>query len=48
MPTFTHDIFTELVTQEIGSQLESVAHRDTDIVAILNLVKLEFVKVIDT
>jgi len=28
MPTSTHDIFTELVVQEIGSQLESVAHRN--------------------
>ena len=48
MPTSTHDIFTELVAQKIGSQLESVAHRDTDIAAVLDLVKSEYVKVIDT
>ena len=47
MPTSTHDIFTELVAQEIGSQTESVARGDTDIAAILNLVKPESVKVID-
>ena len=41
MPTSTHDIFTELVVQEIGSQLKSVARGDTDIAAVLDLVKSE-------
>ena len=41
MPTSTHDIFTELVVQEIGSQLKSVAHGDTDIAAVLDLVRSE-------
>ena len=46
MPTSTHNIFTELITQEIEFQLESVARGDTDIAAVLNLVKSESVKVI--
>ncbi len=41
MPTSTHDIFTELVVQEIGSQLKSVARGGTDIVAVLDLVRSE-------
>ena len=41
MPTSTHDIFTELVVQEIASQLKSVARGDTDIAAVLDLVKSE-------
>ena len=41
MPTSTHNIFTELVVQEIGSQLKSVARGDTDIAAVLDLVKSE-------
>ena len=41
MPTSTHDIFTELVVQEIASQLKSVAGRDTDIATVLDLVKSE-------
>ena len=47
MPTSTHDIFTELVAQEIRSQIESVARGDTDIAAVLDLVKSESAKVID-
>ena len=41
IPTSTHDIFTELVVQEIGSQLKSVAREDTDIAAVLDLVRSE-------
>ena len=41
MPTSTHDIFTELVVQEIVSQLKSVAHEETDIAAVLDLVRSE-------
>lgn len=41
MPTSTHDIFTELVVQEIGSQLNSVARGDTDVAAIVDLVSSE-------
>ena len=41
MPTSTHDIFTELLVQKIGSQLKSVSRRDTDIAAVLDLVRLE-------
>ena len=41
MPTSTHDIFTELVVQEIASQLKSVARGDTDIAAVLDLVRSE-------
>ncbi len=41
MPTSTYDIFTELVVQEIGSQLKSVTRRGTDIAAVLNLVRSE-------
>lgn len=41
IPTSTHDIFTELVVQEIGSQLESVAHRNKDVAAIVNQVRSE-------
>ena len=40
MPTSTHDIFTERVVQEIGSQLKS-ARGDTNIAAVLDLVKSE-------
>ncbi len=41
MPTSTHDILTELIVQEIGSQLKSVARGDTDIAAVLDLVRSE-------
>ena len=41
MPTSTHDIFTERVVQEVASQLKSVARRDTDIAAVLDLVRSE-------
>ena len=41
MPTSTHDVFTEFVVQEIGSQLTSVARGDTDIAAALDLVRSE-------
>ena len=41
MPTSTHDIFTERIVQEIGSQLKSVARGDTDMAAVLNLVRSE-------
>ena len=41
MPTSTHDIFTELILQEIGSQLEIVARGDTDIAIVLDLVRSE-------
>ncbi len=41
MPTSTHDIFTELVAQEIGSQLKSVSRGDTDVAAVLALVRSE-------
>ena len=41
MPTSTHDIFTELVVQEIGSQLKIVAREDTDIATVLDLVRSE-------
>ena len=41
MPTSTQDIFTELLVQEIGSQLKSVSRRDTDIAAVLDLVRSE-------
>ena len=41
MPTSTHDIFTERVIQEIGSQLKIVARGDTDIAAVLDLVRSE-------
>ncbi len=41
MPTSTHDIFTELVVQEIVSQLKRVARGDTDIAAVLDLVRSE-------
>ena len=41
MPTSTHDIFTELVVQEIGSQLKIVARGDTDIATVLDLVRSE-------
>ncbi len=41
MPTSTHDIFTELVVQEIRSQLKSVARENTDIAAVLDLVRSE-------
>lgn len=41
MPTSTHDIITELVVQEIGSQLKNVARGDTDIAAVVDLVRSE-------
>ena len=41
MPTSTHDIFTELVAQEIASQLKSVSRGDTDVAAVLALVRSE-------
>ncbi len=41
MPTSTHDIFTELVVQEIRSQLKSVARGNTDIAAVVDLVRSE-------
>lgn len=41
MPTSMHDIFTELVAQEIGSQLKSVSRGDTDVAAVLALVRSE-------
>ena len=41
MPTSTHDIFTELVSQEIGSKLKSVSRGDTDVAAVLALVRSE-------
>ncbi len=41
MPTSTYDIFTERVVQEVASQLKSVARRDTDIAAVLDLVRSE-------
>ena len=39
--TSTHDIFTEFVIQKIKSQLKSVAREDTDIAAVLDLVRSE-------
>ena len=39
--TFTHDIFTELLVQKIESQLKIVARGDTDIAAVLDLVRSE-------
>ncbi len=41
MPISTHDIFTELIIQEIGSQLESVAHKNKDVAVIVNQVRSE-------
>ena len=41
MPTSTHDIFTELLVQEIGSQLKIVARGDTDIATVFDLVRSE-------
>lgn len=41
IPTSTHDIFIELVAQKIGSQLKSVSRRNTDITAILTLIRSE-------
>ena len=41
MPTSTHDIFTELLVQEIGSQLKIVSRGDTDIATVLDLVRSE-------
>ena len=41
MPTSTHDIFTELVVQEVGSQLKNVACGDTDLAAVVDLVRSE-------
>ena len=39
MPTSTHDMFIELLVQEIGSQLKIVAREDTDIATVLDLVR---------
>ena len=39
MPTSTHYIFTELLIEEIGSQLKIVACEDTDIATVLDLVR---------
>ena len=41
LPTSTHDIFTELLVQEIGSQLKIVARGDTDMTTVLDLVRSE-------
>lgn len=41
MPTSTHDIFTELVVQEIGSQLKNVARGNTGIAAVIDSVRFE-------
>ena len=41
MSVFTHDIFTELIVQEIGPQLKNVAREETDIAAVLDLVRSE-------
>ena len=40
MLTSTHDMFTELLIQEITSQLKIVARGDTDIATVLDLVNL--------
>ncbi|KAL2055887.1 hypothetical protein ABVK25_003529 [Lepraria finkii] len=39
MPTSTHDIFTELVVQEVGSQLKNAACGNTDIAAVIDSVR---------
>jgi len=41
MPSSTHDIFTELVVQEIWSQMKSIARRDRDVAAIVDQVRSE-------
>ena len=41
MPTSTHDIFTELLVQEIGSQLKIIAREDMDIATVLDLIRSE-------
>lgn len=41
MPASTHDMFTKLVVQEIGSQLESVARGNKDVATIVNQVRSE-------
>ena len=41
MPTSTNDIFTELVVQEIGSQLKSVAREEKEIAAVVDLLRSE-------
>ena len=41
IPISTHNIFTERVVQEIGSQLKRVTRGDTDIAAVLDLVRSE-------
>ena len=41
MPTSIHEIFTELVVQEIWSQLRSATREDDDVVAILDSVRSE-------
>lgn len=43
MPTSTHDIFTELVAQEIGFQLKSVSHGNTDVAVVFVLVRSKFI-----
>ncbi len=37
----TYDIFTELIIQEIRSQLESVTYRNKDVVVIVDQVRSE-------
>lgn len=41
MPTSIHDIFTELIVREIWSQLENVAHRDKEVIVVIDLVRSE-------
>ncbi|KAL2042631.1 hypothetical protein N7G274_004390 [Stereocaulon virgatum] len=41
MPTSTHDIFTELIVQEVGSQLKTVTCGNTDIAAVIDSVRSE-------
>ena len=41
MPTSTHDIFTELVVQEVGSQLKNVACGNTDVATVIDSVRSE-------
>ena len=41
MPTSTYNIFTELIIQEVRSQLKTVACGNTDIAAIIDSVRSE-------
>lgn len=41
MPTTIHDLFTQLVVQEIQSQLQAVADIDINIATVINSVRLE-------